>query len=246
MPSREEEGICIRHWDYSETSQTVGLFSRTLGSIRAIAKGSRRERSGFSGGVDLLTRGTATLVTRPGSDLSTLMSWDLIESFPHLRKGLRPNQMAHYCADLVGRFFQLHDPHTRVYDGLCETLRSLGADSDRVDDLMLLRFQWLVLTESGYQPVLGNMDDGHDHVHFEPREGGALVGRETTTSWKVRRSTMWFLIAFTNDALQAQQDPDHETVVRSNRLLAAYSREILGDEPFTMRALFGELATRAH
>ena len=56
MPAQHDQAICIRHWDYSETSQTVGLFGRTLGCFRGLAKGARRERGSFSGGLDLLTR----------------------------------------------------------------------------------------------------------------------------------------------------------------------------------------------
>jgi hypothetical protein len=57
VPNLIDEALCIRQWDWSETSQTVSLFCRTHGIVRGLAKGARRERSSFSGGIDLLARG---------------------------------------------------------------------------------------------------------------------------------------------------------------------------------------------
>ncbi len=38
---------------------------------------------------------------------------------------------------------------------------------------------------------------------------------------------------------------DHDALERSNRLLGAYIREVLGEEPLTMPGVFGTLAPRA-
>ena len=39
MGTIHDQGVCIRHWDFSETSQTVSLFGRSLGVVRGLAKG---------------------------------------------------------------------------------------------------------------------------------------------------------------------------------------------------------------
>ena len=65
MPVAHDQGVCIRHWDFSETSQTVSLFGRGLGLVRGLAKGARRERGSFSGGIGLLARGEIVAVVKP-------------------------------------------------------------------------------------------------------------------------------------------------------------------------------------
>ena len=60
-----DQAICIRHWDWSETSQTVSLFCRASGILRGLAKCARRERGSFSGGIDLLARGEVVAVVKP-------------------------------------------------------------------------------------------------------------------------------------------------------------------------------------
>lgn len=49
MPPVSDDAVCIRHWDWSETSQTVSLFTRGHGLVRALAKGSKRPKSPYSG-----------------------------------------------------------------------------------------------------------------------------------------------------------------------------------------------------
>ena len=56
MPTITDQAIVIRRWDFSETSQTVSLFTRDHGIVRGLAKGAKREKGDFSGGLDLLTR----------------------------------------------------------------------------------------------------------------------------------------------------------------------------------------------
>ena len=82
MPTVIDQAICIRHWDWSETSQTVSLFARDTGIVRGMAKGARREKAPFSGGLEVLTRGEMVAIIKPSSDLANITAWDLQETFP--------------------------------------------------------------------------------------------------------------------------------------------------------------------
>ena len=65
--SIKDQVVCLGHRRYSETSQIVTLFGRDSGKIRAIAKGARREKGSFGGGLDVLSSGEAVFI-RPGQD----------------------------------------------------------------------------------------------------------------------------------------------------------------------------------
>jgi len=235
MPVRHDEAVCIRHWDYSETSQTVGLYSRGAGLMRAIAKGARRPRGAFGGGIDLLTRGEFGAIANAGSELASMVEWTLLETFPSLRLSIDANRIAYYAADMVGRMSVLHDPHPELYDALVRVLREATSGAPE-----LLRFQWVLLAESGWQPRLDTHGAPADGVvAFDPRAGGTVPGTPEG-SWKVRVSTIEAIRACgggSTNASEAGAAPD-----RANRLLAAYLRDMLGTEPVTMRSLFGTLA----
>lgn len=242
MAAAEDDAICIRHWDYSETSQTVGLLTLRHGVVRAIAKGARRERSGFSGGVDLLTAGRGTLLIKPNQTLATLTGWQLHDHFPRIRSSLGANRIAFYAADLVSRLTAANDPHPAMYRGLLNLLRQIGGrQSEHVTQSLLLEFQWLMLHNGGLQPALGSIEGEGDVVLFAPHDGGKIIRHANGLVWKVRPATVKLLQALQQDGGLPEGAIERESLHRANRLLAAYIREIIGEQPPTMLALFGEL-----
>lgn len=190
MPIVASESICVRHWDFSETSQTVSLFTRDLGMLRGLAKGAKREHGRFSGGIDLLTRGQMVAIVRSGRELATLTDWDLLESFRHLRERLDANRAGFYMAELCTRMIADEQPHPRSYDALVAALRGL-AEPAGVDPA-LLRFQWALLEDCGYRPSL-DAAPGTDALAFSPQAGGVVAAGAAAPAWPVRRETIELL-----------------------------------------------------
>jgi len=191
MPQVTSDAICVRHWDFSETSQTVSLFTRDLGMLRGLAKGSKRERSRFGGGIDLLTRGQVGALLKPGRELVTLTHWDLLETFRHLRERLEANRAAFYMAELVSLMISDAHPHPRSYDAFVGGLRGLADPTRREQEL--LEFQWILLDDCGYRPELFAPRDetiATESLAFSPRAGGLVRTGAEDVTWPVRRETI--------------------------------------------------------
>ena len=141
MPTISDQAICIRQWDFSETSQTVSLFGRETGIFRGLAKGSRRPRSNFSGGIDLLTQGNVVAIMKPGRELATLTEWGLSLVWWGIRRDVVANRIAYYISDCITRMLHQHDPHPRVYDGFVTALEAL--EGSVPPEQVLVCFQWL-------------------------------------------------------------------------------------------------------
>jgi DNA repair protein RecO (recombination protein O) len=243
VPTITDQAVCIRQWDWSETSQTVSLFAREQGLLRGVAKGSKRENSRFSGGLEVLTRGEVVAIVKPSSDMANLIAWDLQETFPALRQSLESFYCGMYMADLVQSAVTEHDPHPALFDALLESLRMLGPGQDRS---AVLGLQWATLNEAGYRPELtsdvttGGPLKGSRTYTFLPRMGGftAASGSSAGPAWRVRSETLELLrgLGRGSDALTAAVP---ETVNRASRLLALYLRDVLGREMPSMDALFG-------
>lgn len=243
MPAIHDDAVCIRHWDWSETSQTVSLFARNTGLVRALAKGSRRAKSPYSGGLEMLTRGEAGLILRPNTELALLTDWDLRETYPALRRTLAAFNAGMYAADLVQRFVRDHDPHPALFDTLVGSLDELGRDGRVAVLQATVRFQWAVLREAGFRPLLGDGRDGASRIEgdvllFDPEFGGvravAAEGTGTAEGWKVRRGTIELLQKMAGDPRAPAADA--ESLARAARLLGAYIAHVLGEEPPTQRA----------
>ena len=240
MATHHDQAICIRHWDWSETSQTVSLFARDHGIIRGIAKGARREHSTFSGGIELMTRGEVVVSLKATDALSTLTAWDLQETFRASRATLAGFYGGMAILDIVQHSLQPGDPHPEFFDAAVSGLRALAvAGKEREAVLSVL---WRALVETGHAPQLSiDIRSGESLADvpvygFWPGLGGFSV--ETTppslmaepnlqTVWKVRRETLHFLRGETPIV-----DPDAatDTTRRAMQLLLAYFRWVFSDE----------------
>ena len=241
VPATDHNALCLRVWEYSETSQTACLLTRELGLLRVIAKGSRRDRSPFSGGLELVTRGVASVIVKDTGAMSTLTEWDLRETYRGVRGSLAAFGAAMYSADLLLRLIGEGDPHPRLFDAVGACWASF-AEHDT--DLGLVRFHCALLTETGSMPRLEPPGDDTDVVYFSPESGSWSPDQaEDADAWPVRGSTLRLISRVRESGFDADGAPGPECAVhagRANRFFAAYVRHVLGREPEAMSALFGE------
>src|SRR3978361_2404240 len=155
MALAQDRGICLRKFEYSETSQILTFFAREHGLLRVIAKGAHRKTkagsSKFGGGVDLLDVGRAVFTFEPSRELNTLTEWHLEEGHLELRRSLRGIYLAQYAAELTGLLFEEKDPNALLFDRLLHTVLDLG--TPRVEE-SFLAFELDLLREAGYLPEL--------------------------------------------------------------------------------------------
>lgn len=231
MAILSDTAICLRCWDFSETSQTVSLLTKEHGMIRGLAKGSKRDNGAFSGGFDPLTQGAIVARIKTNSDLATLTEWQLEHVWWTTRNTLKVNKSAIYMVDLVGRMLTDQDPHTNVYDALLEALTRM--DDGHEIDWPLLRFQWALLVETGYQPTLTTSGEHELIVAFCSRTGGVVEDTGEVDRVRVRKETVNVLRMLEEE--NSMQPTEPEALHRANRLLAHYLRDIIGKESSAMR-----------
>jgi DNA repair protein RecO (recombination protein O) len=179
MPLAQDQSICLRVVEFSETSQILTLFGRNHGTVHVLAKGAhRRTKAGasrFDGGIDLLDLGVAVFTNDPQKDLATLTEWKLTDGHLELRRSLRGLRLALYAAELVSLLIEARDPHPDLFDRLARTLPELA--TDRAEEAMLA-WELDLLKFSGYLPELfvciacGKKLDDTRIVHFAPSRGG--------------------------------------------------------------------------
>lgn len=238
-----EQAIVLRHWEFSETSQTVALFARGHGMLRGLAKGARRERSAFSGGFEVLTRGEISAILKPGSDLATLTEWDLQEIYWPPRQSLFAHRAGMYLIDLVRHAITDQDPHDGLWDALDEVLRHLPVQNDYEQ---ILRLQWALLVETGYRPRLdadvftGEVLPSDAETYGYSASGGGLVNDPGRTGpdhiWRVRGDTVQVLRGLETEVQGKLGTP--ESVERASRLLATALSELLSRDLPSRAALY--------
>ena len=261
MPEYKEDSICIRLNDWSESSQVVTLFSRTLGKFTALAKGSKRTSPSavarYSGGVELLTFGEACGATSKSGNLARLSEWDLQDSYYHFRTDLDAQYLGLYLIDLTNAMLTADQPDEQIFDGLKYALKNLSDKKLRWS--LVLKYQFLIIDRCGYKPIFDHdvvtgekLPDATAYT-FSAQGGGVTLqqiddtgwqGQNTQQrvlvagSWRVRKETINLLANIQQTKIS--ELAEHPSLLKANKLLCVYVRALLDRQLPTMKYILGE------
>jgi len=229
----KDYAICIRHQDYSESSQIVTLFGRQSGKIRALAKGSRRPRSKFEGGIDLLTAGEVLFSTgRSESSLATLTEFHLQESWAGLRGKLVALHCGQFMGDLMSQFTEDYDPHEDLFDIFVKALGDLQKGGQPV--MILAVFELALLREVGMQPIWdrccscrGGLGE-QQRMYFSSTSGGMLC-RDCEGAIAEKRYVRPGVVSLVQQPEKMKTGRERD-ILEAHELLCYHIREILGKQ----------------
>ncbi len=152
MSARERsirtEGIILRRKDFGESDRILVLFTRKLGRISGIAKGSRKPTSKIAGHLELFMR-SSFLISR-GRNLHLITQAEVLDSFDSLRVDLQGIGQGSYIVELVDAVTFEEGSNHNLYELLLTTLTALdsGDDSTIITHFFELHLLGLV----GFQP----------------------------------------------------------------------------------------------
>lgn len=175
MASRRSLALVLRSVEVFETSLVVTLFTRELGKISALAKGARRLKSPFQGGLDLLSISDIVLIPKATESLDLLTEAASTERFASLRRDLAALYAGYYLAELLSDLTDFHDPHPKLFDAARITLRHLG--DARLRTRRVIRFELACLRELGLLPSLDSCSNCG--VVLETEMGSVAFGAAT-------------------------------------------------------------------
>jgi DNA repair protein RecO (recombination protein O) len=215
--------LCLRKIDFSETSQVLTLLTDSLGTVGAIAKGAKREKSSIGGPLDLMCLYNVALYDRSKrGTLSILGQAELIDFFPGARK-----TAAAFIT--IGRMRELLlTIEVAPADGPAVMLLAVKAmralEDHQAPELVFARFTWTLLVSMGLEPVVqhcvmsGVEPSGRVDVAFSVREMGLLAPQ-----YHERRTDLVRLRPVTLQALQALQSGDQGRGIGVDGWVAASS-----------------------
>ncbi|MFH1369719.1 MAG: DNA repair protein RecO [Planctomycetota bacterium] len=156
-----DQALCIRVVDFSETSQVVTFFTRQTGKVTVIAKGAKRQRSPFGGPVEIFSCGNVAFSDSGADKLATLVEFEPLAGIVNTSVLSSDIFILNCCllaAELVNVLTRDYDPHQGLFDGLLKFLRDVTGlkvpPAARTAVLaQLALFQLRLLKEIGLSPV---------------------------------------------------------------------------------------------
>ena len=219
MPARERsfrvEAIVIRHNDWGEADRLLGLFTRELGKIRAIAKGIRKPISRKAGHLEPFTR--SNLLLARGRDLYIVTQAEMINAYTPLKDDLVLLGYASYIMELLERFTYEEGENRSLYRLLTNTLERLSSGYNPT--LVVRYFEIRLLDLLGFRPQLFTCTKCETEIkaedqYFSSELGGVLCpecGSKTPGSRPISMQALKYLRHFQRsnftDSTRAQIPP---------------------------------------
>lgn len=146
--SQRVEAVVLRHSDWGEADRLLGLYTREMGKIRAVAKGVRKLRSRKAGHVEPFS--LVSLQLSKGQDLWIVTQAELRESYQPLRDDLLKTAYAAYAVELLDRFSYEEGPNPTLFKLLTDTLARITGEDDTFAAVRY--FELRLLDALGYRP----------------------------------------------------------------------------------------------
>lgn len=173
------DAIVLHVFDYLESSRILRLATREAGMQSVLAKGMRRAGRKYGSAIDLFAEGVAHIHVKPGRDLQTLASFDVVRARPEIAADLARFTGASVIAELAMRFVR-DDAQPGLYDVLARAFDALCTASGVAAREAALAGAWHLVGELGFAPSLDACGECHaplagtESVTFVHRSGGVL------------------------------------------------------------------------
>lgn len=247
MPTHRCMGLVIRGADVFNTSRVFTVFTRDLGRVEGIAKGSRRLKSPFENGLDLLSICDIVILHKGNETLDLITEACLVERFGALRSDLPAMYAGCYVAELLNDLTDLHDPHPRLFDAAVITLRNLS--DQKLMWRRLMRFELALLKELGLMPSLelcvhcGNdlqRESNQGRIAFGLSMGGVLCmqcrhGQPHVATLSV--TTLWLLRSLANPGREWREVGDYRDESAAREVISSVICHLMGRRPRLHRYL---------
>lgn len=152
MAARERsirtEGVILRRRDYGESDRILVIFTRKMGRISGIAKGSRKPSSKIAGHLELFMR--SSFLISKGRNLHLITQAEVIQSYDSLRQELKGIGQGSYIVELVDAVTYEEGSNLKLYDLLITTLDALDSGQDPA--IITHYFELHLLGLVGFQP----------------------------------------------------------------------------------------------
>ncbi|GIV18809.1 MAG: DNA repair protein RecO [Armatimonadota bacterium] len=175
MPPVNVQAIVLRRRSLGEADKVLTLFTREMGKLSAIAKGSRKPTSKLAGATETCVRARFHLAQ--GKTFWIVTQASVERARARLHRLLVNATAALYACELVDCLLEEGVPEEDLFDLLSGTLDELESSERPMWTLCLL--ENAILLQQGYTPVLdtcarcGKPVDA-EQIAFLPGAGGVL------------------------------------------------------------------------
>jgi DNA repair protein RecO (recombination protein O) len=172
-PAKPLTAYLLHHWDWSESSLILELFTQEQGRVTALAKGAKRPFSQLRAVLLSFQALQVTLGRTPDEgELHVLRTAERLPGAPMPRGEALFSGF--YVNELLMKLLTRHDPHPRLFEAYALTLTALAppfaaAPLENHQESSLRAFEWVLLQALGWLPDLSVVTSTQQALELEKR-----------------------------------------------------------------------------
>lgn len=147
----ETEGLILKSFSLAEADKIVILLTRDEGLVRGVARGAKRLKSRFGGGLELFSIVEISYFQKEDRELVTIKQVELLKSYFGISAEPLFYENFSYLADLLLEFAQPHDPNERLYR-MAKVCLEAGKKNIFAMNCVVVYFEIWMLKLGGYLP----------------------------------------------------------------------------------------------
>jgi DNA repair protein RecO (recombination protein O) len=148
--NQQVNGIILVRKDIGEADRLLLMYTKELGKIRVIAKGSRKIKSRLASHIEPFTIGQFQIVN--GKTFYILTGAERKSYFNNQTDDLELYKEASYLCELVELSFHDEESNTKIFDELRDCLQLMADRTSPTRQFIISYFELKLLAELGYKP----------------------------------------------------------------------------------------------
>ena len=147
----ETEGLILKTYGLAEADKIIVMLTQNEGLVRGVAKGAKRLKSRFGGGLEPFSIINVTYFQKEERELVSISHLELVKSYFESASDPLFLQKFSYLVDLLTEFAPPHDPNEKLYRMAKVCLETAAQNPESLESIALY-FELWILRLGGYLP----------------------------------------------------------------------------------------------
>jgi len=147
----ETEGLVLKSYSLAEADKIVVLLTQNEGLVRGVAKGAKRLKSRFGGGLEPFSVVQISYFQKEERELVSISQIELVKSYFDKAGDPEFFQKFAYLVELLVEFAPPHDPNEKLYRMAKVCLETASENPQNLDGTVVY-FELWILRLGGYLP----------------------------------------------------------------------------------------------
>lgn len=162
----ETEGLVLKSYSLAEADKIVVLLTQNEGLVRGVAKGAKRLKSRFGGGLEPFSIVQITYFQKEERELVSISQIELVKSY--FEKASDPEffEKFAYLVELLVEFAPPHDPNENLYR-MAKVCLETASENPQNLDATVVYFELWILRLGGYLPDWNKCDNCKREFGFD-------------------------------------------------------------------------------